>query len=215
MAERALALADRDGPEALTIRKLAADLGVTPMALYWHFHSKEELLEGVADRIWSEIDISADLSAPWLDQLLGMYTSLLRVLRAHPAALQLFLRSEKLKSEASFNAIEAALEVLRRAGFSPQDASGVVRAALWTAISLVMSEPGIEISDPAERAEDMRRHQVELATLPQSKYPRLVECALPMTMCNDPEEHYKFGVEMFAAGVAAIAATRARPPAAG
>ena len=212
VAQRALALADRDGTEALTIRKLATDLGVTPMALYWHFRSKDELLTGVADRIWSEIDIAVDWSAPWTDQLKGMFTSLLAVLRAHPAGTQLLLRSEKLHSEAALNTTEAALEVLRRAGFVPEDASAIARAALWTGLMLVMSEPGIEFSDPVERAEQMRKQQVELATLPRAKYPQLVECALPMTACDDPETHYKFGVEMFMAGVAAMAATRAQQP---
>lgn len=206
---RALAIADRDGPEALTIRKLATDLGVTPMALYWHFRSKEELLEGVADRIWSEVDIAVDWSAPWLEQLRGMFTSLLSVLRAHPAGTSLLLRKEKLHSEASLNATEAALEVLRRAGFGPEDASAIARAALWTVIMLVMSEPGIDFPDPAVRAEEARKHQVALATLPQARYPRLIECALPMTMCDDPDEHYRLGVEMFMAGVTALAAKQA------
>jgi len=212
VAEQALKLADRVGPEALTIRKLATELGVTPMALYWHFRSKDELLTGVADRIWAEVDIAVDWSAPWTDQLQGMFTSLLWVLRAHPAAPQLLLRTEKLHSEAAMKATETALEVLRRAGFSPEDASAVARAAMWTALMLVMAEPGGEFPDPEERAEEQRKHQVELATLPQAKFPRLVECALPMTACDDPEEHYKFGVEMFMAGVAAIAATRAKQP---
>ncbi len=212
VAERALALADRDGPEALTIRKLAADLGVTPMALYWHFRSKEELLEGVSDRIWGEIDIAVDWTAPWLEQLRGIFTSLLSVLRAHPAGTQLLLHAEKLHSEASRNTTEVALELLHRAGFSPQDASAIARAALWNAIMLVMSEPGQGIPDPAERAEAMRKQQVHLATLPQARYPRLVEAAIPMTACDDPDEHYAFGVDLFVAGVAAIAATRAQHP---
>jgi TetR/AcrR family tetracycline transcriptional repressor len=212
VAERALAIADRDGSEALTIRKLATDLGVTPMALYWHFRSKEELLEGVSDRIWAEVDIAVDWSAPWLEQLRGMFTSLLSALRAHPAGTELLLRADKLHSENALNATETALEVLRRAGFSPQDASLVAQTALWQALALVMSEPGIKIPDPAERAETMRRQQVQLATLPPSRYPRLVECALPMTACSDPDEHYAFGVEMFIAGVTAIAATRAQRP---
>jgi AcrR family transcriptional regulator len=212
VAGRALALADRDGPEALTIRKLATDLGVTPMALYWHFRSKEELLEGVSDRIWAEVDIAVDWSVPWLEQLRGMFTSLLSALRRHPAGTELLLRAEKLHSENAINAMEAALEVLRRAGFSPEDASAISRAALWTALMLVMSEPGIKIPDPVERAEAMRKQQVQLATLPQARYPRVVECALPITACSDPDEHYAFGVEMFIAGVTAIAATRAQPP---
>ena len=44
MVDRGLALADANGLDELTIRRLAQDLGVTPMALYWHFRSKEELL---------------------------------------------------------------------------------------------------------------------------------------------------------------------------
>src|SRR5580704_8764389 len=55
VTDRALKLADADGLDALTIRKLAHDLGVTPMALYWHFRSKEDLLEGVAEQVWDEI----------------------------------------------------------------------------------------------------------------------------------------------------------------
>ena len=58
-----------------------------------------------------------------------------------------------------------------------------------------------------------RPRQVTLATLPLAKYPRLVECAIPMTACDDPEPHYQFGVEMFMAGVAALAAARSAQPA--
>src|ERR1700728_964268 len=88
VVDQALALADKSGLGALTIRKLATELGVTPMALYWHFRGKDELLAGLADRVWSEIDIVVDSSAPWTEQLRGLLTSLLAVLRAHPAAAQ-------------------------------------------------------------------------------------------------------------------------------
>ncbi len=74
---------------------------------------------------------------------------------------------------------------------------------------LVMSEPGIELIDEAARTELQRKKQVTLATLPPARYPRLVECAIPMTACDDPELHYQFGVEMFMAGVTSLAAIRA------
>src|SRR5579863_7599077 len=77
VVDRALALADAAGLEALTIRKLATELGVTPMALYWHFRGKDELLEGLGERLWSEVDLSVDRSAPWQDQLRALFTSLL------------------------------------------------------------------------------------------------------------------------------------------
>jgi TetR/AcrR family transcriptional regulator, tetracycline repressor protein len=208
VVDRALALADASGLDALTIRKLAAELGVTPMALYWHFRGKDELLEGLAERIWGEIDTSVDTTLPWADQLRALLTSLISVLRAHPAATTLLAQSEK-NSEAALNAIEVALELLRTAGFSPQDASAIARMSLWTGIMLVMSEPGIELLDGAERTELQRKKQVVLATLPPSRYPRLVECAVPMTACDDPETHYQFGIDMFMAGVTTLAANRA------
>jgi TetR/AcrR family transcriptional regulator, tetracycline repressor protein len=209
VVDRALAVADAAGLEALTIRKLATQLGVTPMALYWHFRGKDELLEGLAERLWSEVDLTVDQSAPWPEQLRRLLLSLLTVLRAHPAASQLLARHDIVKSEAGLNAVEVTLELLRTAGFSPQEASAVARSTLWTGLMLVMSEPGIVVLDDAERTESQRKKQVTMATLPPSRYPRAVECAIPMTACDDPEQHYRFGVDVFIEGVAAIAARRA------
>ena len=213
VVDRALALADASGLDSLTIRKLTTELGVTPMALYWHFRGKDELLEGLAERVWSEIDVAVDPAAPWTDQLRGLLVSLVTVLRTHPAAPQLIARSEKLHTESAQVATEVTLEILRTAGFSPLDASAIARSALWTGLMLVMSEPGIELIDETARTELQRKKQVTLATLPPAKYPRLVECAIPMTACDDPELHYQFGVEMFMAGVTSLAASRAARPA--
>jgi AcrR family transcriptional regulator len=212
VVDRALALVDKSGLDALTIRKLATELGVTPMALYWHFRSKEELLDGLAERLWGEIDLSVDRDAPWTEQIRGLFESLLRVLRAHSAAPTLLLHSKRVNSEAALGAMELTLDILRTAGFSPEDASAAARSALWTGITLVMSEPGIELLDNAERAELQRKKQVILATQSPVKFPRLVECALPMTACDNPEDHYKFGVDLFIGGLAAIAAARAGAP---
>ena len=205
VTDRALKLADAEGLDALTIRKLAQDLGVTPMALYWHFRSKEELLEGVAERVWGEIDVNVDPAAPWPDQLAGILRSLVSVLRAHPSAPRLVQEHEK-RNEAALRATEITLEILRGAGFDPRYASQIARSALWTGITLVMSEPGYhpELSHE-EHAERLRRAQIELALLPAAKYPRLVECAAPMTACDDPEFHYRLGIEVFIDGVRAAA----------
>jgi AcrR family transcriptional regulator len=204
VTDRALKLADADGLDALTIRKLAQDLGVTPMALYWHFRSKEDLLEGMSEQIWEQIDVHVDPSIPWWAQLQAGLESLIGVLRAHPAAPQLVLEHEK-QNEAALRATEAALEILSTAGFDAQHASEIARSTLWTGIMLVMSESGYhpELADD-ERAEHQRRTEVYLAMLPVARYPQLVACATPMASC-DPDFHYRLGVDLFIAGVRAIA----------
>jgi TetR/AcrR family tetracycline transcriptional repressor len=204
VVDRALKLADADGLDTLTIRKLALDLGVTPMALYWHFRSKEDLLEGVAERVWGEIEVTVDPSVPWWTQLQGGLESLVKVLRAHPSAAQLLLEHEK-RNDAALRATEATLEVLLSAGFDVQHASEVARSTLWTGITLVMSEAGYqpELSEE-ERTEYRRRNEIYLAMLPVPRYPRLVQCAPQMADC-DPDFHYRLGVEMFIAGVRAMA----------
>jgi TetR/AcrR family tetracycline transcriptional repressor len=206
VVERGLALADAAGLDGLTIRRLAQDLGVTPMALYWHFRSKEELLLALAEQVWSEIDIEVDPALPWSRQLRGLLESLVGALRVHPCASQLLLETEK-QSESFLQATEVTLEVLRSAGFDALHATAVARNAMWTGLTLVMSEPGTEPGVSAEEvAEHQRRARVRMAMLPVDRYPRIVECSGPLTACDIPEFHYSFGIDLFIAGVETMAA---------
>ena len=206
--DRALAIGDAEGLDAVTIRRVANELGVTPMALYWHFRAKDELLAGLADRVWSEIDTNVGSAGDWPRQLRRMVESLVRVLRAHPCASQLLASTEKLHGDAALRVTETALEMLRRGGFDAVQASEIARSALWTGLMLVMSAPGFDPAlDDADRAELMRRSQVRLALLPPDRYPRLVEAAAPMTACavEDQDFHYTFGIDLFIAGVREMA----------
>ena len=209
VVDRGLALADASGLDGLTIRRLAQDLRVTPMALYWHFRSKDDLLVALADRVWSEIAADIDPAQPWPRQLRGLLESLVRVLRNHPCASQLLMETEK-QSESFLRLTEITLGVLRGAGFDPRHAAEIARNALFTGQMLVMSAPGFDpaLAD-ADRAELMRRSQVRLALLPPDRYPRLVEAAAPMTACatEDQDFHYTFGIDLFIAGVEAVAAS--------
>jgi TetR/AcrR family transcriptional regulator, tetracycline repressor protein len=205
VVDRGLALADASGLDGLTIRRLAQDLRVTPMALYWHFRSKDDLLVALADRVWSEIDAEADPAQPWPRQLRGLLESLVRVLRNHPCASQLLLATEK-QSESFQRLTEITLGVLRGAGFGPRHAAEIARNALFTGQMLVMSEPGAKPGMTVEQVEEhLRRDRVRLAMLPTDRYPRIVECADALTACDDPEFHYQFGIDLFIAGVEAVA----------
>jgi len=205
VVQRALKLADETGLDGLTIRKLAADLGVTPMALYWHFRSKQDLLNGLAEQLWSEIEVTADPAKPWTTQLRSGLESLVSVLRAHQSGARLLMDHEA-KNEASLVVTEAALEVLRSAGFNPEQASEIARLAMWTCIMLVLSEVGFDPGMPeAARDEMLRTRRIGFSMLPPDKFPRMVECAVPMTNCDDPELHYQLGISVFMAGVEALA----------
>jgi TetR/AcrR family transcriptional regulator, tetracycline repressor protein len=204
---RAIKLADANGLDALTIRKLAQELGVTPMALYWHFRSKEELLEGLAEHVWSEVDLTIDPAETWQEQLRGLFWSLIGVLRAHPSAPWL-LSEYKGQNEHALRAMEVALGVLRGgAGFGPSQASEIARLALWNGIMLVLSENGFDPgSSLAEREEAFRLKAVAFSMLPRATYPLIVEHAKELTDCGTSDLHYRIGTDIFIAGVEAAAA---------
>ena len=205
VVERGLALADAEGLEAVTIRRLAAELGVTPMALYWHFRNKDELLTGLAEAVWAELDLRVDPRGEWPDQLRRLLTSLVQVLRRHPSASQLLVGSEKRTGDAAMVASETTLEVLQRAGFDLEYSVAIMRNALFTGVMLAMSEPGFEPGKTeAERTEHSRQTRVRLSLLPPDRFPLVVAAAGPMTACDDPDFHYQLGIDMFIAGVQAL-----------
>ncbi|CAA9402769.1 MAG: hypothetical protein AVDCRST_MAG03-1342 [uncultured Rubrobacteraceae bacterium] len=202
----ALALADAEGLGAVTIRRLAKRLGVTPMALYWHFGSKDELLEGMAAGIFEEIDLSTDASATWQEQLRALLGSMLDVLRAHPSTAVL-LSTRTVSSEGSLRATEVLLDVLGRAGFSPAEATQVARHAVSAVTSLVSGEPGVVArEEPEGMLEARRRARLFLESLPPERYPRLVEAAMPLSEGVAPDAYFAFGLDLLLAGIEAMAA---------
>jgi TetR/AcrR family tetracycline transcriptional repressor len=212
VVDRALALADAESLQAVTIRRLAHDLGVTPMALYWHFRNKEQLLDGLVDRIVAEIDLEVDTAAPWPKQLRTLLDAILRVLRAHPSAATLLSSTRSTQSERAMRVQELMLDLLRRAGFSPQEATDISRHALRTAYTLVSGQPGpLSPLSPEQTAELERRTRLFLETLPPHRYPRLIEAAVPLST-YDPDRYYALGLDLLLAGIQALAARRQPPP---
>jgi TetR/AcrR family transcriptional regulator, tetracycline repressor protein len=208
VVEGALSLADSEGLEALTIRRLAKKLGVTPMALYWHFRSKGELLDGMAARIFEEVDLSVGASAAWQEQLRALLGSILGVLRAHPSTA-ILLSTRTASSEGSLRATEVALDILRRGGFSPTEATQIARHALSTVTNLVSGEPGVVAREESKELLDARRHaRLFLESLPPGRYPRLVEAATPLSEGVEPDVYFAFGLDLLLAGIEAMAARK-------
>ena len=204
VVEGALALAEAEGLGAVTIRRLAKKLGVTPMALYWHFRSKGELLDGMAARIFEEVDLSVDVSAAWQEQLRALLGSMLGVLRAHPSTA-ILLSTRTASSEGSLRATEVVLDVLRGGGFSPAEATQIARHALSTVVNLVSGEPGVVAREESGELLDARRRaRLFLESLPPERYPRLVEAAAPLSEGVDPDAYFAFGLDLLLAGIEAM-----------
>jgi len=113
----ALALLDREGADALTMRRVAGQLGVEAMSLYRHVADRAALLEGLADRLAAEIG-PREGTGDWADALRGFAGDLRAIARYHPAAFAL-VGAQTLTAPSMLGPIEDVLAGLRRGGFTP------------------------------------------------------------------------------------------------
>ena len=112
----AVRVADRDGLAGLTIRALAQELGVKPMSVYYYVANKEEILDGIVDIVFAEIDLPA-VGQDWRSEMRRRARSARRVLGRHRWAIGL-LESRTRPGPATLRHHDTVLGVLRAAGFS-------------------------------------------------------------------------------------------------
>ncbi|MFG1926062.1 TetR/AcrR family transcriptional regulator C-terminal domain-containing protein [Cryptosporangium sp. NPDC048952] len=200
----AIALAESEGLEAVTIRRLAHDQGVTPMALYWHFKDKDLLLEGISERLLSDVTLPTASARPWHDELRDVLSALLTVLRAHPAVAEL-VRTRVLLSDSGLEIAERTLGLLRSAGFDAEQAAQLASQALHTIVSLVTQEPGLMVGEsPAEREERLRVKRASFAALSPERFPHMLASADAFTDCGNEPAYFELGVELFIQGVRGV-----------
>jgi len=210
VVDRGLAIADTEGLSAVSIRRIAQDFGVTPMALYWHLKNKDELLAAMGDRILESIEVPESEpgrgpGAASLDGLRPLLSVLVDALRRHPGCTSL-AQARILRCDAGLRLTERALQILRDAGFSVQQSSNLARAALQTTLVLVADRPGAETTVPQEdRDEVLAGKRAALLTLPADRFPNLIDCAESLTDCPDEAQYYGEGIDLYIAGVQALA----------
>jgi TetR/AcrR family transcriptional regulator, tetracycline repressor protein len=207
VAERALRLGDDEGLDAVTIRRLAQELGVTPMALYWHFKNKDELLLGVVDHVLADVRADRSAADPWPKQLRAMLAVLVDVMRQHPVLPDLLTAVDKTLAASFSRATDDALALLTQGGFTVQESYWVASYLLQGAIGLVAMQPDCPPALPAgEVAEWRRQRRLALECLPADRFPMLV--AFGHTFADEPdlERYYAFGIDLLMSGVEASAA---------
>lgn len=147
----AVALADADGLAAVTIRSLANTLDVKPMSLYHYIHGKEDLLDGMVDRVFSEIKLP-DVEGPWRAEIRGRAVSARAVLARHPWALAV-METRSSPGPATLRHHDAVVGVLTNSGFSL-----AMTARAYTIIDayvygFVLQEASLPLDDPHDAAE--------------------------------------------------------------
>lgn len=199
--DAALELVDAEGLDALSIRRLARGLGVTPMALYWHFRDKEELVDGVVDRILGEVDLTDAPSAPWQERIAAVLRSYLAVLRAHHASCAQLLGAGRTPGRHGLAALERGLGILDDAGLAPEEATQLLRHLVHGAIALVAAPTvGLALADPQRQ----REGEAWLSSLPRERFPHVVEAAGPLSRCDDVDRYYEQGMTFLLAGAQAM-----------
>ncbi|QLE73118.1 TetR family transcriptional regulator [Streptomyces rectiverticillatus] len=122
-------LLDAEGLEKFSMRRLAAELGVTAMSVYWYVDNKDDLLEYALDEIWAEVALPdpSDDGADWRDQLRSLAEAYRRCLSAHPWVSHLVGRYLNLgpRSMAFSNATIAAM---CRSGIPRERVTGALAA---------------------------------------------------------------------------------------
>lgn len=116
-----LGMIDRDGAEAITMRRLAQDLGVTPMALYNHFGNKQELLRAIAHHVINGAEFDGQ-QTNWQDQLRHCFRTLRDVCLQHPG-LPAMLEIEGAAPASVFRPMDVAIAALQAAGLDELDST--------------------------------------------------------------------------------------------
>jgi AcrR family transcriptional regulator len=199
IVEAALTLLEEDGPDALSMRRLAQRLHVSPNALYTHVQSKADLIEGLVDEVYAGLELTVDPADNWTDQLAAISQALREQLLDHPAIVPLALHQPGLGPH-GLRLGEAIYNVLRPAGFSDQAVVGTVYALLTYVLGFVALEAPRADADQQSNDEFVRRLRTYFGSLPPRRFPHHVELA-PLLARFSSDDQFQFGLNTFLAGL--------------
>ena len=198
MLSAAVALADEDGIESLTMRELGLRLGVEAMSLYNHVANKDDILDGMVDLVVSEIDLPSD-TVDWKEAMRRRAISAQAVFSRHPWASGL-IDSRESSGPARLRYFDWVVGTLRRAGFTLEMAArafSVLDSYIYGfgRQQLNMSAGG-DVT-PEEMAEAFLR------AIPADEYPYLREMVVEYAMKSgyDEDADFAFGLDLILDGL--------------
>ncbi|MFZ0160557.1 MAG: TetR/AcrR family transcriptional regulator C-terminal domain-containing protein [Kineosporiaceae bacterium] len=182
----AITVADAGGLGSLTIRSLAQELGVKPMSVYHYVATKDEILDGIVDLVFGEIDLPSP-GGDWRTEMHRRAVSARRVLGRHPWAIAL-LQSRTTPGPATLRHHDATIGTLRGGGFSVELTAHAYALIDAYVFGFALSEASLPINGPdtvAEVAESMMEH------VSADTYPHLTEFSIR----HVTRPGYDFGAE--------------------
>jgi AcrR family transcriptional regulator len=186
--QAAVEMADRDGFDAVTLRRLAAELNVHVTSLYNHVETRDAVTDGIAEVLIEEAKLP---TAPvnWESWVRTFVAALRIVASTHPGAFTA-LQRRPIQGPRAAKSFEVALAAFVQGGWSLADAYQAIKATTFTALSLGLEEAAIRNDDMA---------QTSIDELPVDDFPLL--SALPEVV--DPEPTWEFALETLVAGLRA------------
>ena len=197
----ALALVDREGLKALSMRRLGEELGVDPMAVYYYLPNKQALLDAIVEAVMASIDLSKDDPAkPAEERILAAAHAYSAALLAHANALPILLAHGPV-TPVAMRPVELLTGILRDAGLAPAEAlagMNVIAAAVRGAVGM-----GPVHEHTKEEMEAMWR------ALPANEFPRLAEAFGSSGLSF--EQIFDFGMRVLTRGLLAEATKHSDP----
>jgi len=198
----ALEIIDRDGADALSMRRLAAALRRDPMIVYRHAANKAALFDGVAEIVLAQLKVdSAD--PDWAGQLRAVARDYRRLALAHPRVVPLLVTRPlatplALRPPGTLRPLEDILALLTRAGFSGPDALHIYRALFGFLHGHVLNELQ-ELIDNPDETDDLLR--LGLHRLPITEFPLLRSLASALASYDGAAELER-GLDILLTGLA-------------
>jgi AcrR family transcriptional regulator len=199
LASAALAVVERDGLGALSMRAVAEQLGVAPMALYRYVDSRDELEGLVVDLVLGGVDPDVPARWSWDKRVTSLVVRVRDAIGAHPAIVPLLLTRRHV-NEASRQWGEAMMAALADGGFTGPDRAIAFRTLLSYLFGAVQVEHFGPLAGPGTTA---------LAALPADRYPHLAETAKHARRIT-PDTEFRRGLAVVLDGLAAGAASPRR-----
>jgi AcrR family transcriptional regulator len=195
--DAAVTLADANGLEGFSMRRLAQELGVVPMALYKHVANKDDLLDGMVDTVFGEIE-SPSIHDDWRSALRGRAVSAREALKRHSWAIGLMeIRNPGPANLRNHNAV---MGCLREAGFSFETAIHAYSVQDAYIYGFAQQEKTLGFHAPSDAGEAAQRRAQAIGAL--DDYPYLAEIATKLTESGfDNAVEFAWGLDLILDGL--------------